>query len=84
MLMRTMLNGASVMDSAILVVATNEFIPQPQTAEHLVVAEIMGLKEIITVQNKCDLVPLPSALKSKDAVSPHSFLFVYFYLFIGG
>lgn len=69
MLMRTMLNGASVMDSAILVVASNEQVPQPQTAEHLVVAEIMGLKNIITVQNKCDLIPYPDALKSKEAVS---------------
>ena len=30
-----MLNGAAVMDAALLLVAGNESCPQPQTAEHL-------------------------------------------------
>jgi len=68
MLMRTMLNGASVMDTAILVVAANQSVPQPQTAEHLVVAEIMGLQNILAIQNKVDLVPLPEALRSRDDI----------------
>ena len=34
-LMATMLNGAAVMDAALLLVAGNESCPQPQTAEHL-------------------------------------------------
>ena len=69
MLMRIMLNGASVMDTAILVIAADQSVPQPQTAEHLVVAEIMGLQNIIAVQNKVDLVPLPEAHRSKAQVS---------------
>jgi translation initiation factor 2 subunit 3 len=78
-LMRTMLNGASVMDTAILVVAADQKVPQPQTAEHLVVAEIMGLQHILAVQNKVDLVSLPAALRSKEDIS---FLFVRFKIFI--
>ena len=35
-LMATMLNGAAVMDAALLLIAANESCPQPQTSEHLV------------------------------------------------
>ncbi|CAE6189401.1 unnamed protein product [Arabidopsis arenosa] len=34
-LMATMLNGAAIMDGALLLIAANETCPQPQTAEHL-------------------------------------------------
>ena len=60
-LMATMLNGAAVMDSALLLVASNVPVPQPQTAEHLAAAEIMHLKNLITVQSKLDLITLPEA-----------------------
>jgi len=55
-LMATMLNGAAVMDAALLLVAGNESCPQPQTSEHLAAVEIMRLKNIIILQNKIDLV----------------------------
>ena len=55
-LMATMISGASIMDSAMLLVAANETCPQPQTAEHLSVVEIMNLPSTIIVQNKIDLV----------------------------
>ncbi len=55
-LMATMLSGASVMDAAILVIAANEKCPQPQTREHLAALNIMGIKRIIIVQNKVDIV----------------------------
>ena len=57
-LMTTMLNGAAVMDCAILVIAANEKVPQPQTQEHLIAAEIMGLKNILIVQNKIDTITI--------------------------
>jgi translation initiation factor 2 subunit 3 len=56
-LMATMLNGAAVMDAALLLVAGNEFCPQPQTSEHLAALEIMNLDKIIILQNKVDLIP---------------------------
>ena len=55
-LMATMLNGAAVMDAALLLIAGNESCPQPQTSEHLAAIEIMKLKHIIILQNKIDLV----------------------------
>src|SRR5438874_12287708 len=55
-LMATMLNGAAVMDGALLLIAANESCPQPQTSEHLAAIEIMRLKHIIMLQNKIDLV----------------------------
>lgn len=55
-LMATMLAGATIMDGAILLVAANEFCPQPQTREHLMALEISGIEKIVVVQNKIDLV----------------------------
>lgn len=55
-LMATMLNGAAVMDAALLLIAGNEPCPQPQTSEHLAAVEIMRLNNIIILQNKVDLV----------------------------
>lgn len=51
-----MLNGAAVMDAALLLIAGNEACPQPQTSEHLAAVEIMRLANIIILQNKVDLV----------------------------
>ena len=55
-LMATMLNGAAVMDAALLLIAGNEPCPQPQTSEHLAAVEIMRLENILILQNKVDLV----------------------------
>jgi translation initiation factor 2 subunit 3 len=55
-LMATMLSGAAVMDGAILVIAADEHCPQPQTREHLAALEVVGIKKIIIVQNKIDIV----------------------------
>lgn len=55
-LMATMLNGAAVMDGALLLIAANETCPQPQTSEHLAAVEIMRLEHIIILQNKIDLI----------------------------
>ncbi|AKB24379.1 Eukaryotic translation initiation factor 2 gamma subunit [Methanosarcina sp. MTP4] len=56
-LMATMLSGAAIMDGAVLVIAANEDCPQPQTKEHLMALDIMGMENIVIVQNKIDLVP---------------------------
>jgi len=55
-LMATMLTGTSIMDSALLVIASNEKCPQPQTSEHLAAVEIMKMKNLVILQNKIDLV----------------------------
>jgi len=63
-LMATMLSGAAVMDGAILVIAANEQCPQPQTREHLAAIEAVGLRNLIIVQNKIDLVSQEKALEN--------------------
>ncbi|MFH1257238.1 MAG: translation initiation factor IF-2 subunit gamma [Candidatus Diapherotrites archaeon] len=63
-LMATMLSGAALMNGAILVIAANEPCPQPRTAEHLMALNIVGVKNIVVVQNKIDLVDKAQALKN--------------------
>jgi len=63
-LMATMLSGSAIMDGALLLVAANEECPQPQTKEHLMALEIIGIKNIIIVQNKIDLVTKEQALEN--------------------
>ena len=67
-LMATMLNGAAVMDAALLLIAGNEPCPQPQTSEHLAAVEIMKLQHIIILQNKIDLVKEAAALQQHEDI----------------
>merc|ERR1712087_638938 len=64
----TMLNGAAVMDAALLLIAGNEPCPQPQTSEHLAAVEIMKLQHIIILQNKIDLVKEAAALQRHEDI----------------
>ncbi len=63
-LMATMLSGAALMDGAILVIAANEPCPQPQTREHFAALDIIGVRNIIVVQNKIDVVSREKALEN--------------------
>jgi len=67
-LMATMLCGANIMDGALLLVAANEPCPQPQTREHLMALEMIGIKNVIVVQNKIDLVTVEDALKNYNQI----------------
>ncbi|RLF23933.1 MAG: translation initiation factor IF-2 subunit gamma [Thermoprotei archaeon] len=57
MLMATMLAGATLMDGAILVVDASRDEPLPQTREHFKALEIIGVRNLIVVQNKVDIAP---------------------------
>lgn len=63
-LMATVLTGASLMDGALLVIAANQKCPQPQTREHLKALEIVGIKNVVIIQNKIDLVSKERALEN--------------------
>ena len=67
-LMATMLNGASVMDAALLLIAANMECPQPQTREHLAAVENMDLENIIIVQNKIDLIKEENAKENYNQI----------------
>ncbi len=63
-LMAVMLAGATIMDGAILVIAADEPCPQPQTREHLAALLISGIKNIVVVQNKIELVDDEEAVEN--------------------
>lgn len=63
MLMANMLSGAAIIDAALLVVAANEGI-KPQTREHFMALQAKGIKNIIIIQNKIDLVSKEKALEN--------------------
>ncbi len=67
-LMATMLAGTTITDGALLLVAANEECPQPQTREHIMALQIAGMKNIIVVQNKIDLVSNEQALKNYEQI----------------
>jgi translation initiation factor 2 subunit 3 len=67
-LMATMLSGAAIMDGALLMIAANEECPQPQTREHLMALEIIGVENVIIIQNKIDLISEEEALKNYNKI----------------
>lgn len=73
-LMNTMLSGASIMDTAMLIIAGDEQCPQPQTEDHLLAITIndkkdKGFEHGIVIQNKLDLIPIKSAIEHKNTIS---------------
>ena len=65
----TMLGGASIMDTAALIIAGNqEQIPQPQTLEHLIAAHLMGLERFVVLQNKLDLLTEEEAQTNHEQI----------------
>jgi translation initiation factor 2 subunit 3 len=64
MLMATMLSGAAIMDGAVLVIAANEPCPQPQTKEHLMALNVIGVKSLVVAQNKIELVPREKVIEN--------------------
>jgi translation initiation factor 2 subunit 3 len=67
-LMATMLSGAAIMDGAVLVIAANEPCPQPQTKEHLMALDVIGVTDVIVVQNKIDIVSKERAIESYNEI----------------
>ncbi len=55
-LMVTMLSGSALMDGALFVLASSAKCPQAQDREHLLAAESVGIKKLVIVQNKIDVV----------------------------
>ncbi len=64
-LMANMLSGSALIDGALLVIAANEKVPQPQTKEHLLALQPLGIQQIVIAQNKADLVSYEDALANQ-------------------
>lgn len=67
-LMTTAIAASSITDGALLVIAANESCPQPQTLEHLMVLEVLGIKNIIVIQNKVDIVTAEKARQNYNQI----------------
>jgi len=63
-LMVTMLSGSALMDGALFVLASSAKCPQAQDREHLLAAESVGIKKLVIVQNKIDVVSKERALEN--------------------
>ncbi len=59
---KNMITGAAQMDGAILVVSAADG-PMPQTREHILLANQVGVKYIVVFMNKCDMVDDPELLE---------------------
>ncbi|MGC8669542.1 MAG: translation initiation factor IF-2 subunit gamma [Candidatus Micrarchaeia archaeon] len=63
-LMATAISASSLIDGIIFVIAANEPCPMQQTKEHLMIINILGIKNVIIAQTKIDIV-------GKDAAQAH-------------
>jgi translation initiation factor 2 subunit 3 len=72
-LMNTMLCGTSIMDTSIIMIASNESCPQPQTVDHIMAITINETKSnhfdnSLVVLNKCDLIQKTEALSRYNEI----------------
>jgi translation initiation factor 2 subunit 3 len=63
-----MLSGAAIMDGALFVISANVKTPQAQDREHLLAAQMIGLHNLIIVQNKIDVVDRGRAKANYDEI----------------
>ena len=68
-LMANMLSGSALMDGALLLVAANEKVPKPQTKEHLLALQTLGIQQIVVVQNKVDLLSYNEVLANYQEIT---------------
>lgn len=61
-LMATAIAGASIIDAVLFVIAANEPCPMQQTREHLMIINLLGIKDVIIVQTKIDIVGKEKAM----------------------
>ena len=67
-LMVTMLSGAAIMDGSLFVLSANAKTPQAQDREHMLAAQMIGLRNMIVVQNKIDVVNRARAKENYEEI----------------
>lgn len=67
-LMATAIAGSSIIDSALFVISSTEPVPMPQTREHLMIINALGINKVIIVQTKIDIVGKEQARKSYEQI----------------
>jgi translation initiation factor 2 subunit 3 len=69
--MATMISGSKIMDHAMVIIAANERIPQPQTHQHILALDYSRIKNISFVLNKMDLVREKDVVKIKHTLTSY-------------
>ena len=67
-LMVTMLSGAAIMDGGLFVLSSNVPTPQAQDREHMLAAQMVGLRRMVVVQNKIDVVDRARAIANYQEI----------------
>ena len=67
-LMTTVISATNILDGVLFLIAANEPCPQAQTAEHLLVLNSTGIKKMIVVQTKIDLVTKEKAIENYEQI----------------
>ena len=67
-LMATAIAGSNIIDAALFVIAATEPVPMPQTKEHLMLINALGIKNAIIVQTKIDIVGRERAVKNYEQI----------------
>ncbi len=67
-LMATAIAGSNIIDAALFVISAVEPCPMPQTREHLMLINALGIKNVIIVQTKIDVVGRERAKKHYDQI----------------
>ncbi|MGC8479263.1 MAG: translation initiation factor IF-2 subunit gamma [Candidatus Micrarchaeia archaeon] len=67
-LMATAIASSSIIDGALFVISAAESCPMPQTKEHLMIINALGIKNVIVAQTKIDVVGKDKAEKSYEQI----------------
>ncbi len=67
-LMATAISGASIIDAVLFVIAANEPCPMQQTREHLMIINLLNIKDVIIVQTKIDIVGKEKAVQHYEQI----------------
>ncbi len=67
-LMATAIAGSNIIDAALFVISAAEPAPMPQTREHLMLINALGISNVIIVQTKIDIVGKEKAKKHYEQI----------------
>ncbi len=67
-LMATAIAGSNIIDAVLFVISATEPCPMPQTKEHLMIIQTLGLSNVIVVQTKIDIIGKKKAKEHYDQI----------------
>jgi len=67
-LMATAISGANIINAILFIIAANEPCPMQQTKEHLMIINLLGIKNVLIIQTKIDLVGKEKAIENYNQI----------------